>query len=90
VVKFLLSITPEEQLRRFREREHSPFKQFKITTEDWRNRRKRKAYDSAASDMLMHTSTPHAPWHVISANDKRHARVEVLKHIVQAIEHAQT
>jgi polyphosphate kinase 2 (PPK2 family) len=89
VLKFWLSITPDEQLRRFREREHSPFKQFKITPEDWRNRSKAKAYDVAAKDMLMHTNMPCAPWHVISANDKRHARVEVLKQIVLALEYAQ-
>lgn len=90
VVKFWLSITPDEQLKRFREREHSPFKQFKITSEDWRNRRKGKAYGLAAKEMLMQTDMPCAPWHVISANDKRHARVEVLKQIVLALEHDQT
>ncbi len=90
VLKFWLAITPDEQLRRFREREHSPFKQFKITAEDWRNRRKWKSYGQAAKDMFAHTDTPHAPWHVLSANDKRHARVEVLKQIVLALEHAQS
>ncbi len=88
VVKFWLAITPDEQLRRFREREHSPFKQFKITAEDWRNRKKSKAYAEAAKEMFAHTDTPHAPWNVLSANDKKHARVEVLKRIVLALEHA--
>ncbi len=86
VLKFWLAITPEEQLKRFREREHSPFKQFKITADDWRNRRKWKAYSEAARDMFNRTNTPNAPWHVVSANDKRHARVEILKQIVLAIE----
>ncbi len=90
VLKFWLSITPDEQLKRFKEREHSPYKQFKITAEDWRNRRKTKAYSVAAKDMFTHTNMPCAPWHVISANDKRHARVEVLKQIVLALEHDQT
>ena len=87
VLKFWLAITSEEQLKRFREREHSPYKQFKITADDWRNRRKWKAYSSAAKDMFAHTNTPHAPWHILSANDKRHARVEILKQIVLALEH---
>jgi len=88
VLKFWLAITPQEQLKRFREREHSPYKQFKITPDDWRNRNKWKAYSTAAQEMFSHTDTPHAAWHVISANDKRHARVEILKQIVLALEHA--
>ena len=86
VLKFWLAITPEEQLKRFKEREHSEYKQFKITSEDWRNRRKWKSYEHAARDMFTHTDTPTAPWHVLDANDKRHARVQVLKKIVQALE----
>ena len=88
ILKFWLSVTPDEQLRRFRERQESPFKQFKITPEDWRNRRNAKQYAEAARDMFAQTDTPHAPWHVLSANDKKHARVEVLKHIVLAVERA--
>jgi len=90
VVKFWLAITADEQLRRFREREHSPFKQFKLTAEDWRNRRKWQSYVAAAKDMFNHTNTSNAPWNVLSANDKKHARVEVLKRIVLALEKAQT
>lgn len=86
VLKFWLAITPEEQLQRFHERERSPFKNFKITPDDWRNREKWQQYASAANDMLARTDTEHAPWHVIGTNDKRHARVHVLKNIVAALE----
>ena len=88
VIKFWLHISKDEQLRRFRNREDTDYKRHKINAEDWRNRRKWKAYSSAAKDMFAHTNTPHAPWHILSANDKRHARVEVLKQIVLALEHA--
>jgi polyphosphate kinase 2 (PPK2 family) len=88
VLKFWLAVTPEEQLKRFKERMHSPFKQFKITEDDWRNRRKAKAYDTAAREMFAHTDTTAAPWYVLSANDKHYARVEVLKVIVKALEDA--
>jgi polyphosphate:AMP phosphotransferase len=88
VLKFWLAITSQEQLKRFREREHSPFKQFKITPDDWRNRKKWKVYSLAAKEMFNQTNTPLAPWHIVSANDKRHARIEVLKQIVLALEHA--
>lgn len=86
VLKFWLAITKDVQLERFRQRETSPFKSFKITAEDWRNRSKWNAYTRAANDMLDLTSTTYAPWHVISANDKRHARVSVLETIVTALD----
>jgi polyphosphate:AMP phosphotransferase len=88
VLKFWLTVTPDEQLKRFKERENSPFKQFKITDDDWRNRRKKPAYDRATSDMFNLTDTDYAPWHIVPSNDKRHARVCVLKHIVAALKTA--
>lgn len=86
MVKFWLAITPDEQLKRFQERESRPYKQYKITDEDWRNRNRWKAYERAVADMLNHTDTEHANWHLVAANDKRLARVQVLKHLVECIE----
>jgi polyphosphate kinase 2 (PPK2 family) len=88
IVKFWLAVTADEQLRRFHEREESPFKNFKITPDDWRNRKKWHNYVQAADEMLARTDTPQAPWHVLSANDKQHARVAVLRHIVETLEKA--
>lgn len=85
VCKFWLHITPEEQLRRFRGRELDPFRSYKLTEEDWRNRAKIPEYTSAVEDMLMRTSTPHAPWTVVEANDKFYARVKVVETVVEAI-----
>ena len=78
VVKFWLTITKEEQLRRFREREKTPFKSFKITAEDWRNRKKWNDYESAVCDMIERTSTPVAPWVLVPSNDKYYARLKVV------------
>lgn len=86
VLKFWLAVTPDVQLARFRERETSPFKNFKITPEDWRNRKRWADYAQAANEMLARTDTRAAPWHLISANDKRYARLQVLRHIVEAME----
>lgn len=86
VLKFWLAVTPDEQLARFREREKSPFKNFKITPDDWRNREKWPEYAAAANEMMMRTDVAHAPWHLVSANDKRYARLQVLRHIVEAME----
>lgn len=88
VVKFWLAITPDEQLKRFKEREAHPYKQYKLTPEDWRNRRKWKAYETASVEMLARTNTEEAGWHLVAANDKRHARIEVLKHLVKRLEEA--
>jgi len=86
VVKFWLQLSKEEQFRRFREREEIPFKRFKITDEDWRNREKWEAYERAASDMIERTSTEQAPWTLVEAEDKYFARVKVLKTLSDAIE----
>jgi AMP-polyphosphate phosphotransferase len=88
VVKFWLQISKEEQLRRFREREQTRFKHFKITAEDWRNREKWADYEHAASEMIERTSTEQAPWTLVEAEDKRFARIKVLKTIVAAVERA--
>lgn len=86
VLKFWLAISKDEQLRRFKAREESAFKSFKITDEDWRNRKKWGAYEEAVCDMVERTSTAHAPWHLIPGNDKQFARVQVLKAICQALD----
>jgi len=88
VVKFWLQISRAEQLRRFRERENTAFKRFKITPDDWRNRRKWGDYERAVCDMVDRTSTEIAPWTLVEAEDKRYARVKVLKTIVNKVERA--
>jgi polyphosphate:AMP phosphotransferase len=88
VCKFWLTITEDEQLRRFKEREKTPFKQFKITDDDWRNRKKWADYQRAASDMFERTSTAVAPWTVVPANDKYQARITVLETVVRRLEAA--
>jgi polyphosphate:AMP phosphotransferase len=86
VVKFWLAITKDEQLRRFKEREATKHKQFKITSEDWRNRKKWDDYLVAASDMIDRTSTAYAPWTVVEANDKHLARIRVLETLSRRLE----
>jgi polyphosphate kinase 2 (PPK2 family) len=88
VVKYWLHITKDEQARRFRERARSPHKRWKLTDEDWRNRSKWDDYELAVNDMVARTSTRHAPWHLIPANDKNYARIEVLRLAADAIERA--
>ncbi len=86
IVKFWLAISKEEQLARFRAREKTPFKRFKITPEDWRNRDKWNDYERAVCDMVDRTSTDLAPWHLVEADDKKFARVKVLETLCSSIE----
>jgi AMP-polyphosphate phosphotransferase len=88
LVKFWLHTSKDEQLRRFKDRERDPFRSYKLTGEDWRNRAKWDAYSEAIEEMLARTSTPYAPWTVVEANDKYHARVKVVKTLADAIEKA--
>jgi polyphosphate:AMP phosphotransferase len=88
VAKFWLSISKDEQQRRFKEREQTAFKRFKITDEDWRNREKWDQYVDAVCDMVDRTSTEYAPWTLVEANDKWFARVKVLKTLCERIEAA--
>lgn len=88
VIKFWLHISPDEQLRRFREREHKPWKQHKITEEDYRNREKIPAYQVAADEMIGRTSTEFAPWTLVEAEDKPFARVKVLETVCTRLEEA--
>jgi len=86
IVKFWLHIDQQEQLRRFNERKRDRYKQWKLTDEDWRNRKKWPAYETAINDMLANCSTSYAPWTIIEANDKYFARVKALRTVVRAIE----
>ncbi|MDF1630161.1 MAG: polyphosphate:AMP phosphotransferase [Alcanivoracaceae bacterium] len=86
LAKFWLAITPEEQLSRFQAREETGYKRFKITEDDWRNRGRWTDYERAVCDMVDRTSTEYAPWTLVEANDKRHARIKVLRTLCEKLE----
>ncbi|WP_295515007.1 polyphosphate:AMP phosphotransferase [uncultured Pseudomonas sp.] len=88
LAKFWLAIDQDTQLERFKAREETPFKRFKITEDDWRNRDKWDLYSQAVDDMVVQTSTAIAPWTLVEANDKRFARVKVLRTLNEALERA--
>ncbi len=88
VLKFWLHIDPHTQLERFKARETTPYKKYKITEDDYRNRDRWDEYTFAIEEMIARTSTESAPWHVVAANDKKHARIEVLKAVCRALDRA--
>ena len=88
VVKSWLAISSAEQLRRFKARQATPYKRFKITDEDWRNRKKWPAYERAVNDMVERTSTDPAPWNVIASDDKLFSRIEAIERLRDAMKAA--
>ena len=86
VIKFWLAIDKDEQAERFKAREETGYKRYKITDEDWRNREKWDEYAAAVCDMVDQTSTSIAPWTLVEANDKYFARIKVLKTICKRLE----
>ena len=88
LIKFWLHVSEQEQLERFEARRDDPLKSWKLTDEDWRNRKRRKQYAAAVEDMLERTSTETAPWDLVEADSKRWARVRVIETVCERIEAA--
>ena len=72
-------------MRRFQGREETPYKAWKLTDEDWRNRKKWDEYEEAINDMLLKTSTLTAPWTIVEGNCKWYARVKALRTLVDLL-----
>jgi polyphosphate kinase 2 (PPK2 family) len=88
LVKFFMHLSSEEQLRRFESRRDDPYRAWKLTDEDWRNRKKRHEYELAVEEMLERTDHAAGRWHVVAAESKRWARVDVVRTVYQAVEAA--
>jgi polyphosphate kinase 2 (PPK2 family) len=85
LVKYWLHVTLDEQLRRFKDRQRSAFKSWKLTDEDWRNRERWHDYARAVNEMVERTSTHLAPWTLVEANDKNYARIKVLDTVCERL-----
>jgi polyphosphate:AMP phosphotransferase len=88
ILKFWLHISKDEQLRRFKEREELPWKRYKITQEDWRNRSKWEEYEKCANEVFLRTNTSFAPWLIIPSNNKQYARIEIMKNFYNTLKSA--
>jgi polyphosphate kinase 2 (PPK2 family) len=86
LVKFWLHVSSQEQLKRFKRRAEDPLRTWKLTDEDWRNRKKRRAYLRAIEQMLEETDRPNAPWTLVEGDSKRYARVKVIETVIAAAE----
>ncbi|MXX27125.1 MAG: UDP-galactose-lipid carrier transferase, partial [Caldilineaceae bacterium SB0668_bin_21] len=88
LIKFFLHISSKEQKRRFESRAEDPLRQWKLTDEDWRNRKRRKDYEEAIVEMVEKTDTVMAPWTIVAAEQKRFARIKVLDTVIRSVEAA--
>jgi AMP-polyphosphate phosphotransferase len=86
VVKYWLHVSPEEQEKRFLARQKISYKKYKLTDEDWRNRDRWTAYETAVHEMVERTSSASAPWTLVPGNNKRYARLKVLETLCEALE----
>jgi polyphosphate:AMP phosphotransferase len=86
LLKYWVHISQDEQLERFKAREQTPHKRWKLTEEDWRNREKWDDYEWAVNDIVEHTSTHTAPWVLVEGNDKRFARIKVIRTFCERLE----
>ncbi len=87
IFKFWVHISAEEQLQRFESRANTPYKSWKLTAEDWRNRNKWDQYEAAVEEMLLKTSTISAPWTIVEGNNKWWARIKTLRTVVDKLSH---
>jgi polyphosphate kinase 2 (PPK2 family) len=85
IAKCFLHVTPDEQIRRFKERLTNPLKRWKLSYEDFRNRSRWTDYEIAIEDMLKRTSAKRAPWYLIPANDKPYGRIAVFTILVDIL-----
>ena len=86
LIKFWMHVSEEEQLRRFESRRDDPLRSWKLTEEDWRNRKRRSEYESAVEDMIDRTDRPKARWQVIAGDDKHYARFAVVEQVCHVLE----
>ena len=86
IVKFWVQISQHEQLRRFESRQKDALRRWKLTEEDWRNRKKLDQYEDAVEEMFERTNHDLAPWHLVSGEQKKWARVTVLETLVRRVE----
>ena len=88
LVKVYLSVSREEQARRFREREQNPLKQWKLSPVDREAQRKWDAYTSAKEATFRLTDSPAAPWIIVKAEDKLRARLNVMRLVLERFDYA--
>ena len=87
LVKYWLSLSDEEQERRFTERINNPGKRWKLSPMDLEAHARWVDYAEAKDEMFAYTDIKEAPWHVVDANDKKAARLNIISHLLETVPH---
>jgi polyphosphate kinase 2 len=85
--KYWFSVSEEEQLRRFRARRSDPVRRWKLSTTDLESVYRWEDYSRAKDEMMVHTDTPVSPWYVVESEIKKHARLNMMAHLLSTIEY---
>ena len=85
LIKYWLSISQEEQERRFRERINDPLRQWKLSSTDLYSISRWYDYSIARDAMFIATDTDYAPWHIVRTDDKRRARLNCIRHLLSLV-----
>ena len=85
LIKYWFSVSDEEQERRFQRRNHDPMRRWKLSPMDLDGRAKWVEYSRAKDAMFMYTDIEEAPWYVVNADIKRHARLNCISHLLSLI-----
>lgn len=85
--KFYFSVSKDEQARRFKERKTDPLKQFKLSPVDEKSQEMWDQYTIAKYSMLLSSNNPRCPWAIILSNDKRKARLNTIKYLLQNVDY---
>lgn len=83
--KYWFSVSDAEQLRRFRSRLEDPLRQWKLSTTDLQSIAKWEEYSRAKDEMMVHTDVPSSPWYVVESDIKKHARLNMIAHLLSTI-----
>jgi polyphosphate kinase 2 len=86
--KYWFSVSDDEQERRFRSRLTDPMRRWKLSPMDLESISRWEDYSRAKDDMFVHTDIPEAPWHVVEADDKRRARLNMIAHLLSTVSYA--
>ena len=87
LIKYWFSVSDEEQEKRFQARLHQSHKRWKLSPMDLESRRRWVAYSKAKDEMFAHTDIKQAPWYVVDADVKKHARLNCISHLLSMVDY---
>jgi len=85
--KYWFSVSTDEQLRRFRKRLNDPVRQWKLSPMDLESVYRWEDYSRAKDEMMVHTDLPESPWYVVESDIKKHARLNMMNHLLSTIDY---